>query len=270
MRFLDRMRVRVFVIGMLKKNTYRRCVDGEKNAFGTDGCFWHLKGGCVLNSCPIGLIRFSSISSFDVAAYMKHGIACKIETRLAENNWKMQNASPTHIVLCWQTIEQMKLLPFRGRFHGFEWRERNSVCQQFQPKCTQWWTEWNYVRSGMRIVAVETSIWVATLIRFPIWIAKCTWWFQLALASLNHPSETKKRERERKMRLLLFIAFHFHLFQTSVFHSIPFCVVWALKMVFWVHLLIYGTYRQWWRKCRKRRKERCASASTLLPLKRSS
>lgn len=185
---------------------------------------------------------------------------------------QLKNAKciPSTHILCWQTIEQMQLLPFRGRFHGFEWRERNSVCQQFQPKCTQWWTEWNYVRSGMRIVAVETSIWVATLIRFPIWIAKCTWWFQLALASLNHPSETKKKERERKMRLLLFIAFHFHLFQTSVFHSIPFCAVWALKMVFWVHLLIYGTYRQWWRKCRKRRKERCASASTLLPLKRSS
>lgn len=116
MRFLDRMKVRVFVIGMLKKNTYRRCVDGEKNAFGTDGCFWHLKGGCVLNSCPIGLIRFSSISSFDVAAYMKHGIACKIETRLAENNWKMQNASPTHIFCAGRQLSKWSYYLFAADF----------------------------------------------------------------------------------------------------------------------------------------------------------
>lgn len=47
---------------------------------------------------------------------MKHGIACKIETRLAENNWKMQNASPTHIILCWQTIEQMQYYLFAADF----------------------------------------------------------------------------------------------------------------------------------------------------------
>lgn len=62
-----------------KKPTYRRCDSGEKNTFGTVGCFWHLKGGGVLNSCPMGLIRFSSVSSFDVPAYiMKHGMAWKI------------------------------------------------------------------------------------------------------------------------------------------------------------------------------------------------
>lgn len=61
-------------MGYAISNTYRRCESGEKNAFGIDGCFWHLKGGGVLNSVPIGLIRFSSVGSFDAVAYIKHGI----------------------------------------------------------------------------------------------------------------------------------------------------------------------------------------------------
>lgn len=59
--------------------TYRRCECGEKNAFGTDGCFWHLKGGAVLNSCTIGFECFSSGSSFGGLVYMKHGIVWKKE-----------------------------------------------------------------------------------------------------------------------------------------------------------------------------------------------
>lgn len=86
--------------------TYRRCESGEKNAFGTDGCFWHLKGGAVLNSCTIGFECFSSGSSFGGFVYMKHGIVWKkinertIEFEKMNERWRLRNLRGNKIERC--------------------------------------------------------------------------------------------------------------------------------------------------------------------------
>lgn len=101
-------------------------------------------------------------------------------------------------------------LPFRGQFHVFEWIERNSMCQQFQPKCIRLRKEWNYVHSDRWIEAIETSIEVAILIRLPIWKAKYTWWFQLALSNLNwigKQEEEKQKWQQERAKTFIYLIF---------------------------------------------------------------
>lgn len=55
-------------------DTYRRCVNGDRNALGTLGCRWHLCGCGILNSSVI-VFTVLPLSVFSgVRTYKKHGI----------------------------------------------------------------------------------------------------------------------------------------------------------------------------------------------------
>lgn len=178
---------------------------GEKNAFGTVGCFWHLKGGGAdFNSCT-GFVCFSSSSSFTRLAYIKHGIVCKIQMWLVYKRLQQQpsfTSKAEHLKCSWNfgflnlncdtACTRCHRLPFRDQSHVSEWKERNSMCPRARRKCIRWRTEWSCGRSGTWTAAVGTLIVAAIWIRFPIWTAKCTWWFQLAWSNLNEFNAIKR------------------------------------------------------------------------------